>query len=706
MKLNQFYSIFISTILFVSCVCKNCTAEISPSLIASWQFENNYLDSGPNGYDGHGEGDPEFIDGPFGKCLYLSGADSVDTDSFYVGNSFSVSLFVNTTTTNDGQCFLGKHNEDGGINQFLLGYWSNGYNIWINGWPFTYGTKKTGWQHVALTVMANQEETESHIEIYINGEWLCSTDIGTVIGNCDTGKAWTIGQDWDGNTRTDFLVGYIDDIRLYDGVLTVEEIREIAGQFYVINEIWVDDDYTSIGRNDGHIWGLNAFDTIQGGINAALAGMKVNVASGTYYENITLKSGVILLGEDMNTTIIDANSQGRALYSNACSSDTIVDGFSIINGNGFNGGGMLNENNSQVNIRNCHFTLNTTTGHGAAIFNGNSNPTITDCEFVYNTSIHCAGAIHNENNSPATIRNCIFTGNTAPSNGGAIYNCYVSNSTITNCTFIDNTGGSGGAIANHANSDVIITSCRFINNIANSGGGLYNYDGSDAMVYNSEFINNSAVTDGGATTNWEGSNSTIANCTFAANTANAGSAIHNRNASVVTISNSIIWDNICNHLPIMNISDQYVTIEYCCVQDSGGSGLNWLCELGIDGSGNIDTDPFFVDINGMDDVFGTIDDDVSLSANSPCIDAGKNTDFPPEITTDLANATRFFDNIEVLDTGLGTVPIIDMGAYEYNVPMCGDINHPYPIGDVDKNCIVDLGDIALLSTHWLEDSRP
>jgi hypothetical protein len=37
-----------------------------------------------------------------------------------------------------------------------------------------------------------------------------------------------------------------------------------------------------------------------------------------------------------------------------------------------------------------------------------------------------------------------------------------------------------------------------------------------------------------------------------------------------------------------------------------------------------------------------------------------------------------------------------------DVAGCGDYKHPYPTGDIDKNCRVDFGDFALLTEHWLQ----
>lgn len=37
---------------------------------------------------------------------------------------------------------------------------------------------------------------------------------------------------------------------------------------------------------------------------------------------------------------------------------------------------------------------------------------------------------------------------------------------------------------------------------------------------------------------------------------------------------------------------------------------------------------------------------------------------------------------------------------------CGDISHPYPPGDANKDCIFNMVDLAIMFEHWLEDTRP
>jgi len=42
----------------------------------------------------------------------------------------------------------------------------------------------------------------------------------------------------------------------------------------------------------------------------------------------------------------------------------------------------------------------------------------------------------------------------------------------------------------------------------------------------------------------------------------------------------------------------------------------------------------------------------------------------------------------------------------YKPTVCGDPGHPYPIGDLNKDCEVNFFDIAILALHWLDCTRP
>ncbi len=42
----------------------------------------------------------------------------------------------------------------------------------------------------------------------------------------------------------------------------------------------------------------------------------------------------------------------------------------------------------------------------------------------------------------------------------------------------------------------------------------------------------------------------------------------------------------------------------------------------------------------------------------------------------------------------------------YALPQCGDPNHPYPPGDLNRDCCVDLLDFAIIASYWLENTAP
>jgi hypothetical protein len=74
---------------------------------------------------------------------------------------------------------------------------------------------------------------------------------------------------------------------------------------------------------------------------------------------------------------------------------------------------------------------------------------------------------------------------------------------------------------------------------------------------------------------------------------------------------------------------------------------------------------------------------------SPCIDAGDNSAVPVDLVTDIQGWDRFLDDPHAADTGAGTSPIVDMGAYERD--------HR----DINSDGRFNLEDLAALSANWL-----
>jgi hypothetical protein len=293
--------------------------------------------------------------------------------------------------------------------------------------------------------------------------------------------------------------------------------------------------------------------------------------------------------------------------------------------------------------------------------------------------------------------------------GGGMYNMG-GNPMVTNCTFNGNLAMTGAGMSNTSNSAPTVTNCTFSANAAgDSGGGMLNSTSSAPTVTNCTFSSNEAAVQGGGMFNSASSNPMVTNCTFSGNLAaiNGGGILLDSRISSATVTNCILWGNSApSGAQIYDYGTSSTIVSYSDVE--GG----WA------GATNIAEDPLFKDADGADDIIGTEDDDLRLSAYSPCIDAGGNSsvaadaadldgdgDTAEPIPFDLDGNARFFDDPVTYDTGSGTPPIVDMGAYEFE-DVCGDAEHPYPPGDVNKDCKVNFLDVAVLGLHWLECTAP
>jgi len=196
---------------------------------------------------------------------------------------------------------------------------------------------------------------------------------------------------------------------------------------------------------------------------------------------------------------------------------------------------------------------------------------------------------------------------------------------------------------------------------------------------------------------------TISNCTFAANHSfNDAGAVNCADGAAVSVVNSVLWANTSNSAvsdeqrQIMVFGGATVAVDHCCVQ-------GWTGALG--GAGSLLTDPLFVRMPdpGVDGQWDGVDDDygnLQLYGQSPCIDAGNNAAVPADtadldadgdtsepLPFDLGGRARFLDDPATADTGAGTPPIVDMGAYEF---------FPTAKADFDADGDVDSDDLLVL----------
>jgi hypothetical protein len=368
------------------------------------------------------------------------------------------------------------------------------------------------------------------------------------------------------------------------------------------------------------------FDAIQEAIDVSVEGDTVIVMEGTYIgegnrdidfsgKAITVRSIDPNDPNVVTATIIDCQgSEGdphRGFYFHSGETSTaVLDGFTIKNGYVREGGAGIYCRDSDPLIKNCEITDNT------AVW---VNPSGGGCYFYH---------------SSAKMMNCRVTSNSA-----------VSNSTKGG-------NGWGGGISIVGDSNIVIADSQIMDNHATFfSGGIGNHS-SALSVINTVISHNSSQF--GAGFSFQDANTVITNSTITGNSAeeSGGGFYHIRSNIVVT--NTILWGNTGGEID--GWGSPAVTITYSDVQG------------GWPGVGNIDQDPMFADVNGFDDIGGTRDDDLRLLPGSPCIDAGDNHAIPVEVTTDLDGLPRFFDDPNTVDTGNGTAPMVDMGAYEWQRP--------------------------------------
>ncbi len=410
-------------------------------------------------------------------------------------------------------------------------------------------------------------------------------------------------------------------------------------------------DALATGANNGTSW-ANAYTDLNTGIATANAGTgayNIYVAQGNYFasaatltgnplptsappslnyafcikrEGIRLYGGYATGGASRNfktnITILNANGNYHAMIVcglNSASDSVVVDGVRMTNGNNNTGMGSGN------------VTIN-----GVQVFNAQG-----------------AGVNVMTSTSAIAFRNCDFRSNSGGYGGGAfVFN--VTNTSFNDCIFYSNTsaGGPGGGMCIQ-NSTVLIKQCIFANNSAAgyfqaSGGGLFT----------------------GAT-----SNTTILNSTFANNTAPGSAAtglsiLQDAGAGVLTIRNSILWSADATK----NVSLGTYDITYSDVLQPSSP---------ITGTGNINTDPLFVnasDPDGVDNFLTTADDGISLSNSSPARDIGNNADIPAGLATDITGGGRIFP------------AIVDMGAYEGSITASSNCTYP------DLNLFASAGAVS------------
>lgn len=403
-----------------------------------------------------------------------------------------------------------------------------------------------------------------------------------------------------------------------------------AGTFYV-------DASLTTGANDGSSW-ANAFRGtigLQIAFSNAGSGDEIYVREGTYLpsptgsrnSSFTLESGLEVYGGFAGG---EASPAERPPFGTA---PTILQG-------DLGGNDAMNLFNDNVyHVVNGASVNSTAILDGFVVNGGNANSGVNNQDV--GGGILCFG------NSNPTIRNCTFTNNRCTFGGGAGY-INGSAPSFINCQFIDNFGNNFGGAFDIANSGAVnFDRCTFTGNRAARAGAIEVFFTSGVRITNCLIYDNTATGSGGGGGIWTNSatNCQIRNCTIVGNTATSTTVAGIRNAGGAAPStiNCILWDNSGIGGAQNSANQTNVPVTYSIVMNGGT------------GTGNSGADPQFAD---------AANDDYSLSASSPAIDAGNNAGVAAGLLLDVAGNPRFADVAAVADTGAGTAPIVDMGAFE------------------------------------------
>jgi hypothetical protein len=194
-----------------------------PNLIGWWTFDEGRggtaLDWSGYGNDGELGGNPQWVDGIMGGALDLSG-DYVAIDGVVddiTSTNITVSAWVKTTQGGEGELFA--CNDSGTDHPFMFGV--QGGNPYVNDGgdiEFPPDVNDDQWHMLTYVRMGSRGY------IYVDG-----IQQGTYLAffSLDSVTRWSIGQEWDDDTPSNFYFGLVDDARFYNAALTQTQVVEL-----------------------------------------------------------------------------------------------------------------------------------------------------------------------------------------------------------------------------------------------------------------------------------------------------------------------------------------------------------------------------------------------------------------------------------------------------------------------------------------------
>jgi hypothetical protein len=277
---------------------------------------------------------------------------------------------------------------------------------------------------------------------------------------------------------------------------------------------------------------LKIGQTIQRAIDSSPYGKSsLCVPPGTYNETINFhgKPVNVVSSGGPGVTIIDGGGSGPVVtFASDEGRDSVLDGFTIRNGNAGSGGGIYISSASPT-LRNLIVTNNRATGlyargGGLGVLGAQAHPAILCTQFLWNQADYDGGGLISGYSANPYLRSDYFEGNSA-AYGGAI-GVYNSgrldlgwSELIGNQASVDGGGIHSGVVY----GNVLVRQVWLKNNTAGSNGGGMWVPAGFADVINCTFDGNHAFNGGGIAAGFGGMVN-VASTLFVRNTTTGGSA--------------------------------------------------------------------------------------------------------------------------------------------------------------------------------------
>jgi len=201
-------------------------------LQAHYEFEGNTNDSSGNARNGAAMGNPDYVAGKVGQAINLSGLNDYVEITGYKGilgsSAVTVTAWVKTVSTDTGAIVGWGPDVEGQRFGFRLDV--GRLRLEHQGGNVQADTlvNDGGWHHVAVTVQENATISYPEVILYLDGmdDTRPTTDPDAF--NLTAGEDVSIGRRPANNDR--FFLGQIDEVRIYNGTLTQEEIAWLSGR--------------------------------------------------------------------------------------------------------------------------------------------------------------------------------------------------------------------------------------------------------------------------------------------------------------------------------------------------------------------------------------------------------------------------------------------------------------------------------------------